>query len=302
MNDLWLRKPSVAYGDWQDRERSAAGRRGYAPQSVVQHRAMLDRFHRHLVAQGVTIANFDSEHIEAFWLDPEAVSYAPGTRKRYLQLLDRLCRHLVEIGVRQNNPATGLVGDAGWPVQGTVPLFLPEAVDLRLQDFVNAYQGDDVSILRMRAVVALFLGTGITAAEGRAATTADLHTSCESPYLNVEEGRGKPARKIPLEAFAVSALAAWKARREALPIAGGLLFALRSTGAPITDMSLGNIVRDAFRQIGYEAADMSPRILRNTYGRRALLAGMPRDQVSRLLGLASNHTCDRIMTTIDDRP
>lgn len=187
---------------------------------------------------------------------------------------------------------------AGWSGQSTVPLFLPEDVDLRLQDFVRTYRGSDVSGLRLRAVVALFLGAGVTAAEGRAATVHDLQFSCDAPYLRVAEGRGKPARTVPLEPFAVSALAAWKARREMLPIAGSLLFALRASGKPVTDMSLGNLVRDAFAEIGHEAPDMSPRILRNTYCRRALLAGVPRERVSQLLGLASNHTCDRILATI----
>ncbi len=302
MKDLWLRNPSLAYAVWQDRERASAGHRGFAPQSITQHRAMLDRFHRHLASRGATIANFDSDHIEAFWLQPEAVAYAPETRTRYLQLLDRLCRYLVDIGVRDNNPAAELASVACWSGQSKGPLFLPEEIDLRLQEFVGADHSHDVSSLRMRAVVALLLGTGITAAEGRAASLHDLYTTCDVPYLSVEAVRGKPARTVPLEAFAIATLDAWKTRRETLPIAGDLLFALRASGRPITDMSLGKIVRDAFRKIGYEAADMSPRILRNTYCRRALLAGVPREQVSGLLGLSSNHTCDRIQGTIGNLP
>ncbi|MGN5476322.1 tyrosine-type recombinase/integrase [Cupriavidus basilensis] len=187
---------------------------------------------------------------------------------------------------------------ARWSGQGNPPLYLPEEIDLRLQDFVMADGSGDAATLRVRAVVGLFLGTGITAAEGRAAALHDLHATGHAPHLFVGIGRGRPARTIPLEAFAVDALRAWKARRQTLPIGGDLLFAVRASGKPITDMSLGNIVREAFDRIDYEAADMSPRILRNTYCRRALLAGVPRERVSQLLGLSSNHTCDRIMATI----
>ncbi len=187
---------------------------------------------------------------------------------------------------------------AGWSGQGNPPLYLPEEIDLRLQDFVMADGSGDAGTLRVRAVVGLFLGTGITAAEGRAAALHDLYATGDAPHLFVGIGRGRPARTIPLEAFAVDALMAWKARRQTLPIGSDLLFAVRASGKPITDMSLGNIVREAFDRIDYEAADMSPRILRNTYCRRALLAGVPRERVSQLLGLSSNHTCDRIMATI----
>lgn len=298
MNNLWLKNPSLAYADWQDRLSTDTGTRRFARQSIIQHRAMLDRFHRHLVDHGVTLADFEADHIAAFWRGPSAATYTSSTRMRYLHLLDRLCRHLVEIGMRETNPAAELAREGSWSNDGSPPLFLPKAVDEQLQDFVQPLPGDDISQLRMRAILALFLGTGVTAAEGRAAALHDLQDLSAHPCLHVPELGTKAARSVPLEPFAVPAMDAWKTVRASLPIAGNLLFALRSCGAPITDMSLGNIVRDAFEAIAYEADDMSPRILRNTYCRRALLSGVPRDSVSTLLGLTSNRTCDRMMATI----
>ena len=76
-----------------------------------------------------------------------------------------------------------------------------------------------------------------------------------------------------------------------------LFFTLRPNGQPITDMSLGRIVSEILNTIG--ATDVeSPRTLRNTFCRRQLLAGRPREEVSQMLGLASNRTCDRIFATI----
>ncbi|WP_416046932.1 hypothetical protein [Cupriavidus basilensis] len=63
-------------------------------------------------------------------------------------------------------------------------------------------------------------------------------------------------------------------------------------------MSFGKIVRAALLAIDFEDEDMSPRVLRNTYCRRQLLAGHGREEVSNLLGLASTRTCDRIRATI----
>ena len=63
-------------------------------------------------------------------------------------------------------------------------------------------------------------------------------------------------------------------------------------------MSLGRIVSEILNTIGATDVEMSPRTLRNTFCRRQLLAGRPREEVSQMLGLASNRTCDRIFATI----
>lgn len=65
-------------------------------------------------------------------------------------------------------------------------------------------------------------------------------------------------------------------------------------------MSLGKIVRGALHAIDFEAADMSPRILRNTFCRRQLTAGVSPNEVSARMGLASRRTCDRMLATIRD--
>jgi hypothetical protein len=97
----------------------------------------------------------------------------------------------------------------------------------------------------------------------------------------------------------VAALSAWLHARRSWPADGDLLFSLKRTGTPITDMSLGKIVREAFATIGHEAEDMGPRILRNTYCRRLLIRGVAPDTVTERLGLASNRTVERIAATID---
>jgi hypothetical protein len=48
------------------------------------------------------------------------------------------------------------------------------------------------------------------------------------------------------------------------------------------------------------AADESPRLLRNTYGRRHLLEGKTKEQVSNLLGLSSHRTATRLRETITE--
>lgn len=298
MDTLWLSDPPVAYADWQQREAAGADRRPFAERSIVQHRAMFEHFYRHLLAAGTTVASFGPDHIDGFWQTDDAAGYSDTTRMRYLKLLDRLCRHLVAIGVRHSNPAGDLARAGRWPQSEPEPIYLSEEADLRLQAYIQPNAQDDLAALRARSIVALFLSTGISASEGRAATKDGLQAVSLRPYLHVAAHGPRTARTIHIEDFAVPILRLWQERRNTLPIQGELLFTLRATGKPITDMSLGLIVRRALEAIDFEAEDMSPRILRNTYGRRLLIAGVDRDEVSQRLGLSSNRTCDRLLATI----
>ncbi|QCP50234.1 hypothetical protein FAZ95_14220 [Trinickia violacea] len=69
----------------------------------------------------------------------------------------------------------------------------------------------------------------------------------------------------------------------------------------MNDMLLGVVVREALEAIGFQAPDMSPRVLRNTYARRLLVAGKSNEEVCRLLGLTSQRTVVRLRATIPAR-
>lgn len=297
--DTWLTEPSQAYADWQRDEASGSDRRPFAQQSIAQHCAMFDRFHRHLVVHGATLASFGADHIDAFWLADQAATYTPSTRMRYLKLLDRLCRHLIDIGVRESNPAAGLVLLGRWPTEDPDALFLPEDADVRLQAFVRPHRGDSSETLQKRAIVALFLGAGLTASEGRAVRIQDMHPGASPPYVHVPARPPRSSRTVHLEHFAIAPMAAWLAARHDWPAAGDLLFTLTRSGTPITDMSFGNIVREACASVGEGVENKSPRILRNTYCRRLLIRGVSAEAVTDRLGLASNRTVTRIAATID---
>lgn len=297
MDSLWLSNPTLAYRDWQAREAAGADRRPFSARSIVQHQAMFENFRRHLLARSATVASFGTADIEAFLQTPDARSYSPATRMRYVKLLDRLCRHLVFAGVRLDNPAALMLSAERWPDQEPTPQFLDEAEDTRLQAYLQS-PADDLAGLRSRAIVAMFLATGITAAEARAARLGDLVPDTNPPYLFVTGHGARDARTVHLAEFAVPLLQAWHVRRATLPVEGDLLFTLTPDGRPITDMSLGRIVAATLEAIGFSGVEPSPRTLRNTFCRRQLLAGCTHDDVTRILGLASNRTCDRIAATI----
>ncbi|CAG9180553.1 Tyrosine recombinase XerC [Cupriavidus laharis] len=302
MDTLWLSHPTLAYRDWQAREAAGADRRPFAARSIVQHQAMFEHFRRHLLARGKSVVAFGADDIEAFWLSPEARTYSQATRMRYVKLLDRLCRHLVFAGVRKDNPAAPLLATERWPDMEPTPQYLDVDDDARLQAFLSL-PVNDLAKLRSHAIVATFLATGITAGEARAARIADLVTNARPPYLFVAAHGPRDARTVHLPDFAVPVVRAWLARRKTLPIEGDRLFTLNPDGRPITDMSFGRIVSAVLEAIGETDTELSPRTLRNTFGRRHLMAGRSREEVSRMLGLSSHRTCDRIAATIPvDRP
>jgi site-specific recombinase XerD len=183
---------------------------------------MFEHFRRHLLAAETTVATFGPDHIDTFWQSPDARGYSTATRMRYLKLLDRLCRHLVAIGVRKSNPVGQLVRNGHWPKAEPDPIYLPEDADACLQAWVQPHAGDDPAALRNRAIVAFFLGTGVTALEGRTARREDLQPDATPPYLHVPAHGARDTRTIHLAAFAVPILTEWCVRRQTLPIVGDL--------------------------------------------------------------------------------
>jgi integrase len=264
----------------------------------VQHKAMFDRFLRHLLSCGVALPTFGSEHLESFFGDVDN-RCAPGTttRLRYVKLIDRLCRHLVDVGLRESNPAAVFALSAAWPEDEPEPLFLDTDADTALQGYVQPDAGDDARLCRNRAVVALLLGAGLTAAELRGARWRDVVIEGIRPQVSVPKRGTRLERTVALPSFSTPALAAWQ-RLHPSPD-GALLFpAPRTEDKPINDVLLGSIVRDALDAIGFTAPDMSPRVLRNTFARRQLLSGRTNEQTSAMLGLTSHRTAIRIRDTI----
>ncbi|CAE6965143.1 tyrosine-type recombinase/integrase [Paraburkholderia domus] len=294
----WLTDPAEAYLEWQANEAAGADRRPFSPRSIVQHAAMFDRLLRHLIAHEVTLATFGAEHLESFFAELDRRCH-PGTstRPRYIKLIDRLGRELVETGLRGSNPAAGYVQLQRWPEGEPQPVFLDPDADALLQTHVQPRAGDGVIERRNRAIVALLLGTGITSAEIRSARNEHLVIDSVRPLLYVPRHGPRAERKVTLNPFAVDALVAWE-KEMVKAAATALLFPAPRKGGPMSDMFLVLVVRDALERIGFSASDMSPRVLRNTYARRALIAGRTHDELSAMLGLSTHRTVVRLQETI----
>lgn len=294
---LWKTNPTEAYRDWQCRHTDGSTRLLFADRSVTQHCAMFERFHRWLVEHRASVLNFDDAHLEGFLESIKRASAPTATTShRYVNLIDRLCRHLVDIRVRNTNPAERKAQSQLWPEDPDL-LYLDELADARLQ----AYLQDETAsaeprALRDRAIVALLLGTGITARELRFALHVDVSLDPVRPCVIVRERGSRPERKVTIAEFAIPALARWKLH--AGPVQCDALIFPSEENKPLSDWTVDHIVKVALEAIGFSAGEMGPRLLRNTYARRKLLQGRSDWDVSVLLGLATRRTANRIRLTI----
>jgi len=296
----WLIDPEGSYASWQAEEAAGADRRPFAEQSIVQHRAMFSRFHRYFSSRGQTAATFGADHVDGFLIHI-APDCADGTTTqiRYLKLIDRLTRHLIDVGVRQENPAAMMLLTQSWPEDEPTPVYLSFEDDERLKRSLVVLDDPPFKIIRNKAVVALLAASGITSAEMKRLKRPDLDVGGTRPDVAVAKSGARLARKVPIDAFALEVLTAYLAKRNEMSCASEWLFVSTAAGKPVKDDTLGQCVRHALAEIDVAAADMSPRLLRNTYCRRHLRAGKTNEQVSSLLGLSSHRTAVRIRQTIE---
>jgi site-specific recombinase XerD len=157
----------------------------------------------------------------------------------------------------------------------------------------------DFKSLRNTAIVATFLGAGITAAECRYLRLSDLDIYGIRPDVLVQKRGPRIARRVPLEPFALDVLREYYDARATLPCQSEWLFLATAAGKPMKDDTLGKCVRIAMLSVNMTAADMSPRLLRNTYARRHLQAGKTDEEVANLLGLSSHRTSARLRQTLE---
>jgi site-specific recombinase XerD len=297
---LWAIDPEAAYAQWQRTEAAGADRRAFAEQSIVQHCAMFARFNRFLIAQGQAPTTFGSDHINGFF-EELARDCAPGTttRLRYLKLIDRFVRHLVAMELRLANPAAQMLASESWPEDEPTPIYLSLADDRRLQTACVSRREADFKSLRNTAIVATLLSAGITAAECRHLRVSDLDIHGIRPDVLVQKRGPRIARRVPLEAFSLDVLREYHYARAKLPCRSEWLFFATAAGKPMKDDTLGKCVRIALESLDIKAADMSPRLLRNTYARRHLHAGRTDEEVANLLGLSSHRTTVRLRQTLE---
>jgi integrase len=126
----------------------------------------------------------------------------------------------------------------------------------------------------------------------------DLDTRGERPTVFVDKHGPRIARRVPIDAFAIDVLRSYHEARSRIQSPTQWLFIATAGGKPMQPDTMLKCVRVALRRADLSAADESPRLLRNTFGRRHILAGKTNEQVSNLMGLSSHRTATRLRQTL----
>ncbi|KNH04418.1 putative integrase/recombinase protein [Candidatus Burkholderia brachyanthoides] len=300
MSETWLDNPEAAYAQWQRESATGADRRAFADQSIVQHLSMFGRFNAYLVRRGHTVANFGRDHLDGFFSELVR-DCGPGTttRLRYLKLIDRLVRHLVNLEIRTDNPAAHMLARESWPDDEPTLVYLSPEDDERLQRSCAIYRAESFKVLRNVAAVALLLATGLTGLELTRLQIDDLLLTDDHPSVFVKKHGPRLARRVPINAFATDLLRRYLAERQNMSCKTKWLFVATATGKPLQPDTLARCTRAILRGVNCRAADESPRMLRNTFGRRQILAGKTNEELSNLLGLFSHRTAVRLRLADD---
>ncbi|MEZ2354825.1 hypothetical protein [Caballeronia sp. RCC_10] len=105
-----------------------------------------------------------------------------------------------------SNPAAQMLLNGSWPEDEPTPIYLSSEDDARLQAVCVATGGAAFKELRNTAIVALFLASGVTAAELRQLRVDDLEVVGGRPTVFVEKHGPRIARRVSIDDFAVDVL------------------------------------------------------------------------------------------------
>lgn len=143
---------------------------------------------------------------------------------------------------------------------------------------------------RDKALLVLLLNTGLRLAEAASLHRGDLHLNGRSGQVRVI-GKGRKARRVPLNRDARLALQAWLAAR---PESDCDALFLSQKGGPLSARALAARVTALAARAGLEG--VSPHTLRHSFAKNLVDAGVGLEKVGTLLGHENLETT-RVYTT-----
>lgn len=199
---------------------------------------------------------------------------APATTNRRLASLRRFFTWAVSVGLRETDPTAGLRNVAAVPAP-------PRSLErTRLNALIRAVEKHGKP--RDEAIIKLLRYTGIRVGELCALTRDDICMSERKGTLTVRQGKRGKFRIVPLHTEAREALDAYNEVRRKIEGADDHVFISQRTRRGLTPRAVERLVAKYARLAGLE--DVTPHVLRHSFGKDALGAGMDVVSVAALLG------------------
>lgn len=317
----WIERPNIAFGRLI---RSIPVPTGgpYAAISVRQYEAMFGTITKYMTAQKrpTDLLTIDEHVINRFLCslrgrepeqpglkkeEKEAViarqrEVLVETKRRYIHLFTLVLDRLVKAGYRKTNPsleAARFIPGRGGAESEIV--FLDEEQDLELQRYLR--EDFDTSTWKQRrwqAMLLFILGTGVMPMTAREATVDDFVWGDTVPAFDVKKKRASdghrvPSHRIPISGFCLGVVQTWVCERdqylssrECGDYTGRrLAFPSEEEGGELSHVALWHTVSESLRAIRFPGVDIGPRVLRNTFIRRQIAAGVPMDEILGVCGL-----------------
>lgn len=199
---------------------------------------------------------------------------APATTNRRLACLRRFFTWAISLELRDNDPTAGLRNVAAVPAP-------PRSLErTRLNALIRAVEKNRKP--RDEAIVKVLRYTGIRVGELCALMRDDIYMSERKGTLTVRQGKRGKFRIVPLHGEVRQALLAYDEVRRKIEGADDHVFISQRTRRGITPRAVERLVAKYAQLAGLE--DVTPHVLRHSFGKDALGAGMDVVTVAALLG------------------
>ena len=229
---------------------------------------------------------------------------APATVNRHLAALRSFSRWARESGLIEADPGDGIKGIRQDP---SPPRWLTRREQYALlralqkeAQLAEVRAGGDLSHPAMRrerrntALVALMLFAGLRVSEVAALRLDDVEINERSGWVTVRRGKGRKWRQVPLNAAARRALRAWLEARSQAGIQAGIgddndVLFIGQTGKAMSSRAIQKTLAKYARLAGLEDR-VTPHVLRHTFAKGLVDAGVSLDRVATLMGHSSLDT------------
>ena len=238
------------------------------------------------------VGSATKEELEAWLATMRADGRAASTIARRLAAVRAYLRHLTLIGLRVDNPASGIAGPRR---PRTVPRTLSPAEAERLVDAAN---GTTPRAMRDKALVELLYGAGLRVSEAVGLSRASI--DLDARVVRVI-GKGGKERLVPLGRPATEAARRYLALgRPHLDRRHRPDLFLNARGGALTRAGAFLILRRLAERAGLEPGRVHPHLLRHSFATHLLEGGADLRSVQEMLGHADLATTERY-THVSDR-
>ena len=262
--------------------------RGLSPLTYTNYRRDLDALEKFRVERGVAQwREMTTAHIRAFAAQRFRSGASPRSVQRNLSAVRSFFKYLVREGQAEGNPGSGVAAPRS-------PRRLPEVLDVDRVAGLLDVPGDDVLVLRDRAMMELLYSSGLRLAElvGLDIGRLDLREGTVEVI-----GKGRKTRVLPVGSHARKALASWLASRGELAGADEQAVFVGRGGRRLGPRSVQRRLKQwALRQgVG---VDVHPHMLRHSFASHLLESSGDLRAVQELLGHADISTT-QVYTHLD---